>query len=143
MINELYLLRVPNFIALGICFILGTKCSWNEGIDTCFNVECVLLGHNFYFFGGYLAVTTRYLVVTARYLVVTGGYCSFQLVPTFSTNDKKLKIFIFIFFNFNFFSKIFCILVFQSAPNLLKSFKCLKVTVVQKISAMIKQSYFN
>ena len=108
MINELYLLRVPNFIALGICFILGTKCSWNEGIDTCFNVECVLLGSNFYFFVGYLVVTARYLVVTARYLVVTGGYCSFPLVPTS-----------------------------------LKSFKCLKVTVVQKISAMIKQSYFN
>ena len=30
-----------------------TKFSWNEGIDTCFNVECVLLGRNFDFLGGY------------------------------------------------------------------------------------------
>ena len=32
---------------------IGTKLSWNEKIDTCFNVECVLLGRNFDFFGGY------------------------------------------------------------------------------------------
>ena len=51
-----------------------TKFSWNEGIeDTCFNVECMLLGRNFDFLGGYLVVTARYLVVTAQYLVVTGG----------------------------------------------------------------------
>ena len=56
---------------LGIYFIFGTKFSWNERIDTCFNVECVLLGRNF--FGGYLVVTARYLVATARYLVVTGA----------------------------------------------------------------------
>ena len=65
-------------------------------IDTCFNVECVLLGRNFDFLGGYLVVTARYLVLTARYLVVTGGYCSLSLVtarypllplvPTFSMN---------------------------------------------------------
>ena len=30
------------------------------GIDTCFNVACVLLGRNFDFFGGYLMVTARY-----------------------------------------------------------------------------------
>ena len=76
---------MPNFIALGIHFIFGTKFSWNEGIDACFNVECVLLGRNFVFLGGYLVVTARYLVVAAGYcslpgdywllLFVTGGYC--------------------------------------------------------------------
>ena len=68
MINELDLLWVSNFIALGIYFIFGNKFSWNEGIDTCFNVECVLFGRNCDFLGGYL-------VVTALYLVVTAGYC--------------------------------------------------------------------
>ena len=33
MINELDLLWVPNFIALGIYFLFETKFSWNEGID--------------------------------------------------------------------------------------------------------------
>ena len=81
-----------NFIALGIYFIFGTKFSWNEGIDTCFNVECVLLGHNFYYYGDYLVVTACYLVVTARYLVVTGGYYSLLLVPTFSVNVTQVYI---------------------------------------------------
>ena len=67
MINKLDLLRLPNFIAFGIYFIFGTKLSWNEGIDTCFNFEFVLLGRNFDFLGGYLVVTARYLEVTARY----------------------------------------------------------------------------
>ena len=70
---------MSNFIALGIYFIFGAKFSWNEGNDTCFNVECMLLGHSFHFFRGYLVVTARYLVVTARYFVVTGGYCSLLL----------------------------------------------------------------
>ena len=65
---------MPNFIALEIYFIFGTKFSWNEGIDTCFNVEFVLFGCNFDFFGGYLVVTACYLLVTA------GGYCSFPLL---------------------------------------------------------------
>ena len=82
MINKLELLWSPHFIALGIYFIFGTKFSWNEGIDTCFNVECVLLGCNFYFRGGYLVVTAWYLVVTACYVVVTGGYCSLLVVTT-------------------------------------------------------------
>ena len=51
MINELHLLRVPNFIAIGIYF-LG------------FNVECVLLGRDFDFLGGYLVATDCYLSVT-------------------------------------------------------------------------------
>ena len=65
---------MPNFIALGIYFIFGTKFSWNEVIDTCFNVEYVLLGRSFDFLGGYLVITARYLVVTPCYwwlLVVT------------------------------------------------------------------------
>ena len=86
MINELDLLWVPNFIALGIYFLFGTKFSWNEGIGTCFNVECVLLGRNFYFLGGYcwlLLVTWWLLLDTARYwwlLLVTARYCSFLLL---------------------------------------------------------------
>ena len=90
MINELDLLWLPNFIALGIYFIFVTKFSWNERIDTCFNVECVLLGRNFDFLGGYLVVTARYLVVTGGYcsllggywwlLLVTARYCSFPLL---------------------------------------------------------------
>ena len=55
---------MPNFTALRIYFIFGTKFSWNEGTDTSFNVECVLLRRNFDFRGGYLVVTARYLVVT-------------------------------------------------------------------------------
>ena len=83
---------MPHFIALGIYFIFGTKFAWNEGIDTCFNVECVLLGRNLDFLGGYLVVTASYLVVTAGYcslpggqwwlLLATGGYCSLPLVAT-------------------------------------------------------------
>ena len=100
MINELHLPRVPNFIALGIHFLSGTKFFWNEENDTCFNVECVLLGRNFDFLGGYLVVTARclmvttsycsLLVVTARYLVVTASYRPLLLVPTFSMNDTFL-----------------------------------------------------
>ena len=100
MINELHLPRVPSFIALGIYFLFGTKFFWNEDNDTCFNVECLLLGRNFDFLGGYLVVTVRclmvttsycsVLVVTARYLVVTARYRSLLLVPTFSMNDTFL-----------------------------------------------------
>ena len=59
MINKFDLLWVPNFIALEIYIIFGSKFSWNEVIDTCFNVEYVLFGHNFDFLGGYLLVTAR------------------------------------------------------------------------------------
>ena len=101
MINKLDLLWVSNLIALGIHVVFGTKFSWNEGIDACFNVEFVLL----------MAVTLILLVVTARCQVVTAGYCcsllggycslpggycsllvvaaryhSLLLVPTFSMN---------------------------------------------------------
>ena len=38
-------LNLPKYLikALGIYFIFGTKFFWNEGIDTGFNVKCVLL----------------------------------------------------------------------------------------------------
>ena len=96
MINELNLLRVPNFIALGIYFIFGTKFYWNEGIDTSFNYKCVLLGRNFDFLGGYFVVTTCYLEVTAGYCSLLGGYCSLLVVtalPTLSMNGLKFRIF--------------------------------------------------
>ena len=86
-------------MALGIYFIFGTKYSWNKGIDTCFNVDCMLLGRNFDFLGGYLVVTARNLLITADYcllpggywwlLLVTGGYCWLPLVLTFSMNAQK------------------------------------------------------
>ena len=56
-LKKLDLLWLPNFIALGLHFIFETKFFCNEEIDTSFNVECVLLGRNFDFFGGYLFVT--------------------------------------------------------------------------------------
>ena len=65
---------------MGIYFIFGTKSSWNEGIGTCFNVECVLLGRNFDFLAGYLVVTARYVVVTACYCSLPGGYCLLLVV---------------------------------------------------------------
>ena len=90
MINELELLWSSNFIALGIYFVFGAEFSWNEGIDTCFNLKYVLLSRNFGFLGGYMVVTAYYLVVTACYcslldgywwlLLVTGGYCLLPLV---------------------------------------------------------------
>ena len=75
---------------MGIYLIFGTNFSWNERIDTCLNVEYVLFGRNFDFFGDYLVVTARYVVITAPYcslvgdycwlLLVTGGYCLLPLV---------------------------------------------------------------
>ena len=64
---------MPNFIALGINFLFGTKFSWKEETDTCLNVEYVLLGRSFDFL-------RSNLVVTARYLMVNAGYCSLPLV---------------------------------------------------------------
>ena len=86
MINKLDLLWVPNFIALEIYLIFRTKFSWNEGIDTCFNVECVLLGRNFDFLGCYLVVSAPYVVITACYCSLPGGYCSFPLLVWTSCN---------------------------------------------------------
>ena len=86
-IYELDLLWVPNFIALWIYFFFGTKSSWNEGIYTCFNLECVLLDRNFDFLGDYFSLPNGYYWL----LLVTGGYCSLLLVPTFSMNEKRLQ----------------------------------------------------
>ena len=52
-INKLDLLWVPNFIALGTHFLIGTKFSWKEGIDI------VLISN------------VCYLVVVVIFLVVT------------------------------------------------------------------------
>ena len=69
------------------------------GINTCLNIESVLLGHNSEFHGGYLVVTARYVVVTApswslfdgysgycSLVVVTACYRSLLLGPTVSMN---------------------------------------------------------
>ena len=107
MIDELQVLWLPSFIALGICFLCGTRFSWNEETDTCFNVECVLLGRNFDFLGGYCSLPNGYywlvvlpggycslpngyywlLLVTWWLLLVTGGYFSLPLVLTSSMNE--------------------------------------------------------
>ena len=97
MINKLHLVWVPNFIAWGIYFLSGAKFSWNEENDTCFNVECVLLGRNFDFLGGYLLVTARYLVVTVCYHLLLP-------VPTFSMNIHYVTIWVLYSFPCNYFS---------------------------------------
>ena len=82
-INEFDLLWLPNFIALQIYFISGTKFSLNEGIDTCFDVECVLLGHNFDFLGGYSLLPSGYCLLLGGYwwlLLVNPCSCSFPLL---------------------------------------------------------------
>ena len=53
---------MPNFIAIGIYFLFGTKFSWNEETDTCFDVECMLLDYDF--LDGYLVATACYLSLT-------------------------------------------------------------------------------
>ena len=73
---------------------LGPNFPGMRGTDSCFNVECVLLGHNFNFLGGYLVVVARCLLVTACYclllgvylwlLLLTDGYCSLLLVTACS-----------------------------------------------------------
>ena len=89
LINNFDLLWLSNCIALGIYFIFGTKFSWNEGIDICINVECVLLGRNVDSLGGYCSLPSGYcllLLVTWWLLVVTARYWWLLLVPTFSMN---------------------------------------------------------
>ena len=80
MINELGLFWVSNLIALGIYFVFGTKFSWNDRIDTRFNVEYVLLGRNFDFFwwliGGFCSLLSGY----GWLLLVTASYFSFLLL---------------------------------------------------------------
>ena len=104
MINELHLLWVPNFIAIGTYFLFGTKFSWNEETDTCFNVKRVLLDHNFDFLGCYLVITPRNLMVTTGYcslpcgycwwlLLVTARYCSFPLLVWTNISNHNLNLF--------------------------------------------------
>ena len=76
--------------SFGSILLFWDQFSWNEGIDTYFNVKCVLRRHNFDFLGSYLVVTALYLVVTSGYyslpggnyslLMVTARYCSFPLL---------------------------------------------------------------
>ena len=73
---------MPNFIALGIYFISGTKFFWNEGLILVLTSNVCYLSRNFDFFGGYLVITASYLVVTAHYVVATGRYWSLLLVYT-------------------------------------------------------------
>ena len=87
MINKLDLHWVSNFIGLAIYFIFGTKFFSNEGIYTCFNVECVLNDRNFYFLGNHtcwlLLVTASYCSLPAGYWwlpLVIGSYCLFPLL---------------------------------------------------------------
>ena len=63
-----------------IYFIFGPKFSWNEGINTCFNVKCMLLACNFDLHGVDLVVAARYLVVTAGFCSLPGGYWWLLLV---------------------------------------------------------------
>ena len=74
---------MPSFIVLGIYFNFWDQFSWNEETDTCFNVECVLLGRNFDFLGGFSSLPNGYywlLFVTWWLLLVTGGNCSLPLL---------------------------------------------------------------
>ena len=71
-------------------FIFETKFSWNKGIDTCFNVEYVLFGHNFDFLGCYLMVTAGYYSLPGGYWWLTARYRSLLLVPTFSMNVQDI-----------------------------------------------------
>ena len=64
---------MPDFTAIGIYFLFGTKFFWNEKTDTCLNIECVLLGRNFDFLDGYLVVSVRYLSVTTGQCLLPGG----------------------------------------------------------------------
>ena len=95
-INKLAQLWVKNFIPLGICFIFGTKFSWNEGIDTCFNVECVLLRCGYFFFwrllGGYCSLPNDYCSLP-------GGYCLLLLIHKFTMNVFQHQIWILVNIN--------------------------------------------
>ena len=66
---------MPNFIALGIYFIFGTKFFWNVGLIL------VLMSNMCY-----LVV----ILIFLWFLVVTAHYCSLLLVPTFNMNSRKL-----------------------------------------------------
>ena len=93
-INELNLLSAK-FPSIGNIFHFWNHIFLEWGIDTCFNVECVLLDCNYDFFGGYFVVTGCYLVVAAHYLVLlldTAHYRLLLFVPTFSMNGSVLVL---------------------------------------------------
>ena len=69
------------------------KFFWNERTDTCFNVECVLLGCNFDFLGGYCSLPSGYCSLLGGYfslLVATASYRLLLLIPIFSMNELNL-----------------------------------------------------
>ena len=53
-------------------------------------MECVLLGRNFDFVGGYFVAAAHYIMVTIGYCSLPGGYCSlrgfFFSIRVFFTN---------------------------------------------------------
>ena len=87
MINELDMLRMPNFIALGIYFIFGPNLPGMRGLilvlmwNVCYLAVILILLVVAWWL---LLITKWLLLVTAHYLVVTGGYCSLLFVPNFS-----------------------------------------------------------
>ena len=81
-INKLDLLWVPNFIALRIYFIFGTKFSWNEGLILVL-MTCVLLGRKFDF----LMVTWWLLLVPTFHMNIR---CCLLNVRSDLLNNKML-----------------------------------------------------
>ena len=93
MINELDLLSVTNFIALGYIWFLGPTFYGMRGLilvlmsNVCY-LAVILI---FLVVSWWLPLVTWWLLlVTAHYLVVTAHYWSLLLVPTFSMNAVKL-----------------------------------------------------
>ena len=73
---------MPNFIKIEENFSFGTKFSWNEEIDICFNVECLLLGHNFDFLCVYCSLPSGYCSLLGGYCSLLGGYWWLLLVTS-------------------------------------------------------------
>ena len=80
LIIYLRLTNLSKFHSIKSIFHFWDQIFLEWGIEACFNAKCMLIGHNFEFFGGYLVVTACYLVVTVRYCSLPGGYCSLPLV---------------------------------------------------------------
>ena len=92
MINELDLLSVPNFIALGYISILGPNFPGMRGLilvlmsNVCYLAVILIF---LWLLGGYCSLSSGYcwlLLITWWLLLVTGGYSSLLLVSTFSMN---------------------------------------------------------
>ena len=83
---------VPNFTALRIYFLFGTKFSRNEGIDTCFDAEYVFTLRLFWFSWWLLVGYCLLPVGYCSLLVVSAHYCSLLLDLTFSMNGKVLVL---------------------------------------------------